>query len=224
MLLKFFLYILFFLIQNILTMPYDIHNLQSHLLFKNEICSYNGFPIVENDSIKCICQKGYKTIKNFYLTVANKSTDIQCSYRQKKRFTAFFFAVISPFGFDYFYLGRYDLFIIIIITIIIGIIHEIFFLILKSKLKGDNEFQEYRNSNEFHNRKIRNQIIFYEDEINKRKFIYKIMKKIRLILTIIILCFWVINIFLQGFGAIKDGNGIETEDYMLLLFEVKITY
>ena len=50
------------------------------------------------------------------------------------------------------------------------------------------------------------------------------MKKIKLILTIIILSFWVINIFLEGFGIIKDGNGIETEDDMLLLFEVKSTY
>lgn len=224
MLFKILLNILFFLIENIITVPYDLSNLQSHLVFKNEICSYNGFPIVENDSVKCICQKGYKTIKNFYLTVADKSTDIQCSYRQKKRFTAFFFAVISPLGLDYFYLGRYDIFIIIIITIVISIIHEIFFLIVKSKLKGDNEFQEYINNNEYHNRKIRNQIIFYEDEINKRKFIYKIMKKIKLILTIIILSFWVINIFLEGFGIIKDGNGIETEDDMLLLFEVKSTY
>ncbi len=224
MLFKFLLNILFFIIQNIISMPYDVNNLQSHLLFKNEICSYNGFPIVENDSIKCICQKGYKTIKNFYLTIADKSTDIQCSYRQKKRFTAFFFAVISPLGFDYFYLGRYDIFIIIIITIVISIIHEIFFLIVKSKLKVDNEFQEYINNNEYHNRKIRNQIIFYEDEINKRKFIYKIMKKIKLILTKIVLSFWVINIFLEGFGIIKDGNGIETEDDMLLLFEVKSTY
>ena len=121
-------------------------------------------------------------------------------------------------GLDYFYLGRYDIFIIIIITIVISIIHEIFFLIVKSKLKGDNEFQEYINNNEYHNRKIRNQIIFYEDEINK------IMKKIKLILTKIVLSFWVINIFLEGFGIIKDGNGIETEDDMLLLFEVKSTY
>ena len=57
MLFKFLLNILFFIIQNIISMPYDVNNLQSHLLFKNEICSYNGFPIVENDSIKCICQK-----------------------------------------------------------------------------------------------------------------------------------------------------------------------
>ena len=113
MLFKFLLNILFFIIQNIITVPYDLSNLQSHLLFKNEIYSYNCFPIVENDSIKCICQKGYKTIKNFYLTIADKSTDIQCSYRQKKRFTAFFFAVITPFGFDYFYLGRYDILLLL---------------------------------------------------------------------------------------------------------------
>ena len=50
------------------------------------------------------------------------------------------------------------------------------------------------------------------------------MKKIKLILTKIVLSFWVINIFLKGFGIIKDGNGIEPEDDMLLLFEVKSTY
>ena len=218
------IYYIYLITQKINSQKIDVNNLQMHLLFKNEVCSYNGYPVIENGVIKCLCHKGYKTRKNFYLTIANKSTDIQCSYKQKKRFTTFFLAVITPFGFDYFYLGKYYIFIIIIIIIAIYIFLEIFFIILKSKLKGDNEFQEYRNGNIHELKYNKKTIIFYEDEINRRKFIYKVLKKIKIVLQSLIGIFWVINIFLQGFGVIKDGNGFETEDDMLLLFEVKSSY
>lgn len=92
---------------------FQIQELSSPHLFIDEICSYNG---VKNETassannITCNCAEEYDTLdSNRYI---NK-VKVQCNYFKKRQFLAVFLSIFIPFGFNYLYLEKYLLFVLI---------------------------------------------------------------------------------------------------------------
>ena len=84
----------------------DSYNLTIISKFKCENatidCSNHG--ICSNDTLKCICEKGYQTFyKNYEDYLLNKP---RCNYKSKNQLNALLFAVFLSFGSVHFYLGN----------------------------------------------------------------------------------------------------------------------
>ena len=191
-------------------------------LYKNEICSYNGVPTVINSTVKCKCNDLFvneprPTHVKYFL-----NQTIQCSYRKKKRFGAFFWAALLPMGLDYLYLRRYEDFAITCVIFSLIIINHIVYFILSYKIKKMNAPSKHiyeKNNNRydfFFLFKLR--INQKSDQKGKIKKCINIFRIINLICLIGLLIYWAVNIVLEAKGIIKDKDGVETLDNMSYLF------
>lgn len=177
--------LLFIILINFSLSQKDIYDIY---LFQNEICSYNGkSQIVQvngTDYIHCICKDQYDTDPN--IRKINNNT-VQCSYEKKRRLLALTLAIFLPFGIDYLYLGYIAVPIIIIIAFLL-------IIILNCQFYYKKEERERENSD--------NGII--EVKVNKSE----VRMNIFLIgIFFLYLIWYIVDIFLIGFGVIKDANG-----------------
>ena len=175
-------------------------DISSPLLFKNEICSFKGTPIIHNTtSITCSCFTGYETFNPSNLTI--KNIPIQCNYSKKKRFIALFFSIFLPLGIDYLYLEQYFFFIIILLLIIIILGGNCFIML-------DSELQKSQNDNA--SQKPQLPLL---TKHRRLKIIFPCL------CCLLIICYF-LNIYLIVSGRIKDGNGIDTMNDVSFLFNI----
>ena len=202
-------------------------------LYANEICSYHGKPKIENNSnISCECQPFYTQLKKNEKKIF--SIDVQCYYPRKHRFIVVFFSIFLPFGLDFYYLERYNIFIIVFLFVIFVIINRLICFFISNKFKGEN-IQESQQQKE---KKDKNEIkeeekedtsgdfLEFEElnEINKNKnqnSCHKLYKTINFILTIIAVILWILDIIFHSLGKISDSNGIKTVNDLYYLFKYK---
>ena len=213
--------------QNIINRNY----IESPFLYKNEICSYNGVPIVnttsEKEQIKCECYSSYvdepreshkKYIGNYL---------VHCSYKRRKRFTTFFLACLIPMGFDFYYLGHYFYFAIIFSSCILIIITKIICFILSYNLKEMDEESKYQYNNKSDINFNRNNLRFNskkkKDKKEQLKKCLTIFSIISNSLIAIIIIYWIIDIVSHARGLIRDINKVETENDMNSLFSKEET-
>ena len=221
------IYILFIKIKNE-QIVIDREYIESPLLYKNEICSYNGNPtVISKNKVECSCYSSYvdEPRESFKKYVGNH--EVHCSYKKKKRFTTFFLAGLVPIGLDYFYLEHYLYFAIICVSFLLLLLSYIICFIVSYKLKEMNEESKYKYNDKSDNAS-RNTFGFSsnkkgrdkKEKIKKCLDVHRIINKI---LTIIFVCYWVVDIVLQARGDVLDKNGIETENDMNSLFSKEET-
>ena len=218
-----FLLIIFFTKANQDQIVINRSYVENPLLYKNEICSYNGEPKVNSDeSVECTCYSSFvdEPRENHKKYIGNHL--IHCSYQRKKRFTTFFYASLLPIGLDFLYLEQYFYFAIIFVSFLIIIINQIVYFFLSYKLKEMYDEAKYK-----YNEKIdsfnRNNSMAYKskkkrdkkEQLKKCLEVYKIINRILLIILII---YWIMDIITQSLGLIKDRNKVETENDMNILF------
>ena len=120
-LLKFGFYFILVLTLIGLSYNFDLTDLNKPEMFIDEICSYNGY---RNESIKndvvCICQNEYQNDPNLNRKINNVT--VQCSYEKKRRFITLFLSIFIPFGFDYLYLERIFIFLLIFSSCLVMLI------------------------------------------------------------------------------------------------------
>ena len=194
--------------------------IENPLLYKNEICSYNGDPIVVGNNIECSCYSSYvdEPRESHKKYIGNQL--VKCSYKKKKRFLTFFLASILPIGLDYLYLGYYFYFSIIIFFFLALVASEICFFIITYKVKEITEETRYK----YNNRKesINNEFIFMpnkkiykKEKLEKWLFVYYIINKVLICTTLL---YWVVDVIFQASGKVKDPYGVETENDFYTLF------
>ena len=196
---------------------------ENPILYKNEICSYNGDPKVNSDeTIECECYSSFvdEPREEHKKYIGNQL--IHCSYQRKKRFTTFFYACILPIGLDYIYLEHYFYFFIIFLFFLLTMVSQLVYFFLSYKLKEMHE--EAKNKyNERSDNFNRNNSMTYKSKKKKDKKeklkkcldIYGVINKILLIILII---YWLTDVIDQALGVIKDKNGVKTENDMSSLF------
>lgn len=182
----------------------------------NQICSYNGVPniIDSNNTVICSCEDKYANEPRESEKKYIHNQFIQCTYRKKKRFTAFFLAAITPFGLDFSYLGYFIYFIIIAVINFTIIVFNFISIVLNYQLEKKNEeakrkLKLKKNTNKFDIRNLA--------ELNDR--CVKNFNLTSKILIIFLLLFWISNAFIQGMGFLNDINGVPTENDMGYLFQ-----
>ena len=194
----------------------SLENITNIKYYMNQICSYNGIPniIDTNNTVICSCEDKYanEPRENEKKYIHNQF--IQCTYRKKKRFTAFFLAAITPFGLDFFYLGYFIYFIIIAVINFTIIFFNFISIVLNYQLEKKNEeakrkLKLRKNTNKFDIRNLA--------ELNDR--CVKNFNLTSKILIIFLLLFWISNAFIQGMGFLNDINGVPTENDMGYLFQ-----
>ena len=194
----------------------SLENITNIKYYMNQICSYNGVPniIDTNNTVICSCEDKYanEPRENEKKYIHNQF--IQCTYRKKKRFTAFFLAAITPFGLDFFYLGYFIYFIIIAVINFTIIVFNFISIVLNYQLEKKNEeakrkLKLRKNTNKFDIRNLA--------ELNDR--CVKNFNLTSKILIIFLLLFWISNAFMQGMGFLNDINGVPTENDMGYLFQ-----
>ena len=188
----------------------------NHLLYLDEICSNNGEPQYDEKTknITCICENKYANEpREKYRTYINGYL-VQCSYERKSRSKAFFLATIFPLGLDYLYLEHYFYFFLIFILCIIVICFNIISLVLNYKVIKINEEIKRKI-------KLKRNIIKFEisniNEIDEKSV--KVFNVINKVLAIILIVYWIYNLFVQGFGFVMDKNYVELENDLGYLFE-----
>ncbi len=190
-------------------------------LYKNEICSYNGYPNVKSNSIECDCYSSFvnEPREDKIKYIGNQK--VQCSYKKKNRFTTFFYAGILPIGLDYYYLGYTQYFILILIVFVIVIVNNIFQFYLTyqideksdfNKNKRDDDANYENNANIWHNSNKK------MNKIDRYKKILKIYSIINIVSLALFGAYWIVDIVLQFKGIIKDSNGVETYNDISILF------
>ena len=196
-------------------------------IFQNEICSYSGEPQIISNQINFTCAKGYKTKQNPYDTFYD--VPIQCNYRQKKRFVTFFLSLFIPFGFDYLYLGRYWVFALVFVVILIILSNSFICYIYvnnfqtevdtltTANVKHRERFDSQRDSERY----ISSNIVSMKENSDDRERCSQIYQTVNFILIGIAIIAWIINAIFMGLGKISDANGFETESDMEFLFKVK---
>ena len=203
----------------------DRNYVENPVLYKNEICSYNGSPniIIEENKgkIECACYSSYvdEPREDHKKYVGDHL--VHCSYKRKKRFTTFFLAGLIPMGFDYYYLGHYFYFVIIFIGFVLMIMSQIACFLLSYKLKEMYEESKYQYNDKSDNFN-RNNLGFKsnikkdkKEQLSKCLDVYRIINKILIFIFVI---YWIVDIILQARGIVKDKNGVETENDMDSLF------
>ena len=194
----------------------SLENITNIKYYMNQICSYNGIPniIDTNNTVICSCEDKYanEPRENEKKYIHNQF--IQCTYRKKKRFTAFFLAAITPFGLDFCYLGYFIYFIIIAVINFTIIVFNFISIVLNYQLEKKNEeakrkLKLKKNTNKFDIRNLA--------ELNDR--CVKNFNLTSKILIIFLLLFWISNAFIQGMGFLNDNNGVPTENDMGYLFQ-----
>ena len=189
------------------------------LLYKNEICSYNGVPTVNNSVITCECYSSFADEpRKQYIKYVNDHK-IQCSYQRKRRLLALILALLMPIGLDYLYLERYGYFCLIFLFNLLSFLNIIQHIILSNRykdvLQGNVKYKHNNGS------KQKNFFLKTFKIIKDKERIFRLLKLYRTInkiLIIVLVIFWVIDIFLQSKGIVKDKNGIETENNLNSLF------
>ena len=199
--------------------------IENPILYKNEICSYNGNPISiitgNTAHIECDCFPSYVDEPREDHKKYIGDQFVHCSYKRKKRFTTFFLAGLIPMGFDYFYLGYHLYFAIIFFFFILIVTSQIICLLLSYKLKEmfEESKNEYNERNDNSNRNFTglnsNQKRGKEEQLKKCLNVYRIINKILIFMMVF---YWISDAILQARGIIKDKNGIETENDMNSLF------
>ena len=194
----------------------SLENITNIKYYMNQICSYNGVPniIDSNNTVICSCEDKYANEPRESEKKYIHNQFIQCTYRKKKRFTAFFLAAITPFGFDFFYLGYFIYFIIIAVINFTIIVFNFISIVLNYQLEKKNEeakrkLKLKKNTNKFDIRNLA--------ELNDR--CVKNFNLTSKILIIFLLLFWISNAFIQGMGFLNDINGVPTENDMGYLFQ-----
>ena len=194
----------------------SLENITNIKYYMNQICSYNGVPniIDSNNTVICSCEDKYANEPRESEKKYIHNQFIQCTYRKKKRFTAFFLAAITPFGLDFFYLGYFIYFIIIAVINFTIIVFNFISIVLNYQLEKKNEeakrkLKLKKNTNKFDIRKLA--------ELNDR--CVKNFNLTSKILIIFLLLFWISNAFMQGMGFLNDINGVPTENDMGYLFQ-----
>ena len=202
-------------------------NEEFNKFYANEICSYHGIPTIENSIVNCECQP-------FYTHLENKNGKPKCNYLKKHRFIVVFLSIFLPFGLDFYYLERYNIFIIVFLFVIFVIINRLICFFISNKFKGEN-IQESQQEKE---KKDKNEIkeeekedtsgdfLEFEElnEINKNKnqnSCHKLYKTINFILTIIAVILWILDIIFHSLGKISDSNRIKTVNDLYYLFKYK---
>ena len=196
--------------------------IENPLLYKNEICSYNGKPdTTKKNRVECSCYSSYvdEPRESYRKYVGDHM--VHCSYKRKKRFTTFFLAGLVPIGLDYFYLEYYLYFCIIFISFILLIISYIVCFFISYRLKEIYEESKYKYNDRSDNAN-KNKFGFksnkkgdQKEQIKKCLAVHRILNKIA---TILFVCYWIVDIVIQAKGIVKDKNGVETEDDMNSLF------
>ena len=194
---------------------------ENPLLYKNEICSFNGDPIIVGNNIECSCYSSYvdEPRESHRKYIGNQL--VRCSYKKKKRFRAFVLSCIFPLGLDYLYLGYYLYFSIIFFFFILLAISQICFFILSYKVKEITEetMYKYNDRTETFNDKfdvnISNKRTDKKKKLEKCLFIYFIINRVLIFTTI---SYWVTDIIFQATGKVRDPYGIETENDFFTLF------
>ena len=196
-------------------------------MFQNEICSYSGEPQMTNGNINCTCAKGYKTKEKPEEKFLNQT--IQCNYRQKKRFVAFFLSLFIPFGFDYLYLGRYWVFAVVLVIILIILTNSIICYIYVNNFQTEADtlsttnvkHRERWDSQRDSEKLASSNIISMKEDNDDRERCSQIYQTVNFILIGILIIAWIINAIFMGLGNITDANGFETENDLEFLFRVK---
>ena len=194
----------------------SLENITNIKYYMNQICSYNGIPniIDTNNTVICSCEDKYANEPRESEKKYIHNQFIQCTYRKKKRFTAFFLAAITPFGLDFCYLGYFIYFIIIAVINFTIIVFNFISIVLNYQLEKKNEeakrkLKLKKNTNKFDIRNLA--------ELNDR--CVKNFNLTSKILIIFLLLFWISNAFIQGMGFLNDINGVPTENDMGYLFQ-----
>ena len=194
----------------------SLENITNIKYYMNQICSYNGVPniIDSNNTVICSCEDKYANEPRESEKKYIHNQFIQCTYRKKKRFTAFFLAAITPFGLDFSYLGYFIYFIIIAVINFTIIVFNFISIVLNYQLEKKNEeakrkLKLKKNTNKFDIRNLA--------ELNDR--CVKNFNLTSKILIIFLLLFWISNAFIQGMGFLNDINGVPTENDMGYLFQ-----
>ena len=194
----------------------SLENITNIKYYMNQICSYNGVPniIDTNNTVICSCEDKYANEPRESEKKYIHNQFIQCTYRKKKRFTAFFLAAITPFGLDFLYLGYFIYFIIIAVINFTIIVFNFISIVLNYQLEKKNEeakrkLKLKKNTNKFDIRNLA--------ELNDR--CVKNFNLTSKILIIFLLLFWISNAFIQGMGFLNDINGVPTENDMGYLFQ-----
>lgn len=194
----------------------SLENITNIKYYMNQICSYNGIPniIDTNNTVICSCEDKYANEPRESEKKYIHNQFIQCTYRKKKRFTAFFLAAITPFGLDFLYLGYFIYFIIIAVINFTIIVFNFISIVLNYQLEKKNEeakrkLKLKKNTNKFDIRNLA--------ELNDR--CVKNFNLTSKILIIFLLLFWISNAFIQGMGFLNDINGVPTENDMGYLFQ-----
>ena len=194
----------------------SLENITNIKYYMNQICSYNGVPniIDSNNTVICSCEDKYANEPRESEKKYIHNQFIQCTYRKKKRFTAFFLAAITPFGLDFCYLGYFIYFIIIAVINFTIIVFNFISIVLNYQLEKKNEeakrkLKLKKNTNKFDIRNLA--------ELNDR--CVKNFNLTSKILIIFLLLFWISNAFIQGMGFLNDINGVPTENDMGYLFQ-----
>ena len=193
-------------------------------LYKNEICSYNGRPIIIGfNKVKCECYESYvnEPNKKNYKYIGGQL--VQCSYQKKRRFKTFFLAGILPMGLDFLYLGYTLYFVIIFIAFVAVIVNNFVHFYLSYQLDEKREENKYKDNEKSSESNPRNFNMWYRsknkmDEKDKNIRCLKIYNIINKISLIVFLIYWIVDIILQAKGIIKDSNGVETNNDMNTLF------
>ena len=195
-------------------------------LYKNEICSYNGRPIIigfDKVKVKCECYESYvnEPNKKNYKYIGDQL--VQCSYQKKRRFKTFFLAGILPMGLDFLYLGYTLYFVIIFIAFVAVIVNNFVHFYLSYQLDEKREENKYKDNGKSSENNPRNFNMWYRsknkmDEKDKNIRCLKIYNIINKISLIVFLIYWIVDIILQAKGIIKDSNGVETNNDMNTLF------
>ena len=181
------------------------------------LCSNNGDPTYNSttNEIICSCKEGYVNEPREKKKEFLNGHFVQCSYRQKSRFKALFFALCLPFGFDFLYLERYIIFsIVFCIVIIIIVLNIIMFIInYKTNMKNkENQIQHKFN-------KIRNDPRNKDKSENRKIKCLKILNFIANLGIFNHILYMIITVILHLSGIIDDGNGVNTENDLTYLFQ-----
>ena len=210
---KIFLFLIIFYC-SIKTSLCSLENITNIKYYLNQICSYNGIPILDGNNVTCICEDKYANEPREKERKFVMNQFIQCSYRKKKRFMTFFFAAITPFAIDYFYLGHYFYFVVIALINITIIVFNFISMVLNYQLEKKNEeakrqLKLKKSTNKFDIRNLA--------ELNDR--CVKNFNLTSKILIIFMVIYWFSNAVIQWLGLLKDSNGVETENDMSYMFQ-----
>ena len=209
-------------------------NEEFNKFYANEICSYHGIPTIENSIVNCECQPFYTQLENKNGIIKNNvEKPIKCNYLKKHRFIVVFLSIFLPFGLDFYYLERYNIFIIVFLFVIFVIINRLICFFISNKFKGEN-IQESQQKEKKDNNEIKEEekedtsedFLEFEgiEEINENKDdnrCHKLYKTINFILTIIAVISWILDIIFHSLGKIPDSNGIKTINDLYYLFKYK---